>query len=223
MSGHYLKNEYISVEKEGIFSYGGNQQWSEDPVIRRCGCGVIGSLDLLLYLGRYHCPAGKQPAAAGPVPLREYDRLCTGLSRRYLPLLPPLGTNGVALACGLNLIFRKYRLPFRASWQLSEKRLFQTVENMMDRDIPALISIGANFPLIWQKNKVNFYVKDRTGTMRKAASAKAHFITVTGMDDVWLRISSWGREYYISKAEYTHYVNKHSSGFLNNVLYVENI
>ena len=49
MSGHYLKNQYPAVERAGVLSYGGNQTWSENPVIRKCGCGVIGSLDLLLY------------------------------------------------------------------------------------------------------------------------------------------------------------------------------
>ena len=67
MSVHALKNEFISVSKESIISYGGNQTWSENAVIRRCGCGVIGSLDLLLYLSRYHC--GGQAPETRPIPL----------------------------------------------------------------------------------------------------------------------------------------------------------
>ncbi len=222
MSRHYLKNNYISVEKDGNFSYGGNQTWSENPVIKKCGCGVIGSLDVLIYLGRHHCTFSKLPSE-GAIALSEYDRLCTGLSKRYIPLLPPFGTNGVALACGLNLIFRKYRMPFHASWRISEKCLFGTVETMLDQDIPAIISIGANFPLVWQKNRVTFYRKDGMGIMRKAASAKAHYVTVTGSNEDWLQISSWGREYYINKAEYMQYVKKHSSSIISNVLYVDRV
>ena len=220
MSGHYLKNQYPAVERAGVLSYGGNQTWSENPVIRKCGCGVIGSLDLLLYLGRYHCAAPWLPTE-GPVAQKEYDRLCAALSRKYFPLLPPFGTNGVALACGLNGIFRKTHMPFHASWRISEKRLFGTVEAMLDKDIPAVISIGANFPLVWQGEGVTLYTKDRTGAMRKAASARAHYVTVTGSDDEWLRISSWGREYYMNKAEYKRYIEKNSSSIISNVLYVE--
>ena len=69
MSEHALKNEFISVSKEGLVSYGGNQTWSENAVIRKCGCGVISSLDLLLYLGRHHC--GGQAQEAQPIPLKD--------------------------------------------------------------------------------------------------------------------------------------------------------
>lgn len=220
MNGYYLKNEFISVERDGFLSYGGNQTWSENPVIRKCGCGVIGCLDLLLYLGRYHC-AGLWLPAEWPVAQKEYDRLCVELSRKYFPLLPPFGTNGVALACGLNGIFRKKHMPFHASWRISEKRLFGTVEAMLDENIPAIISIGTNFPLVWQREGVTFYMKDGTGAVRKAASARAHYVTVTGSDDAWLRLSSWGQEYYMDKAEYKHYIEKHSSSIISNVLYVE--
>lgn len=51
MEEHTLKGEYISVLKDGRLSYGGSQRWSDSPVLRGYGCGVIAALDLLLYLG----------------------------------------------------------------------------------------------------------------------------------------------------------------------------
>ncbi len=52
MEEHTLKGEYISVLKDGRLSYGGSQRWSDSPVLRGYGCGVIAALDLLLYLAR---------------------------------------------------------------------------------------------------------------------------------------------------------------------------
>ena len=219
MSEHALKNEFISVSKEGLVSNGGNQTWSENAVIRKCGCGVISSLDLLLYLGRHHC--GDQAPETRPIPLKDYDRMCVELSRRYIPLLPPVGTNGAALALGLNRVFSRYNMPFRASWQLSGSKMMSKVENMLDADIPVILSIGANFPLFWQDNRVNLYSRDSLGRMRRTSSAKAHYVTVTGSELNALRISSWGREYYINKGEYFSYIHQHSNSLISNILMIE--
>lgn len=221
MSEHSLQNKYISVSKDGTVSYGGNQSWSENSIIRRCGCGVVSSLDLLLYLDKYHCGGEKLAAGAWPLPFKEYDRLCTSLSRRYLPLLPPLGINGVSLALGLNGFFLKHNMPFRASWRVSCEKLMGRVEAMLDDDIPVILSIGTNFPFVWQKNRVTLYTGRTPGEMRKAASTKAHYVTVTGCDDKRLRISSWGKEYYIDKAEYLSYIKQHSSSVISNVMLIE--
>lgn len=219
MPAHALKNEFIIVCKDGFMSYGGNQVWSENAVIRKCGCGVISSLDLLLYLGRYHC--GGQAQEVRPIPLNEYDRMCIELSRRYLPLLPPFGTNGAALALGLNRVFARYSMPYRASWQLSGSKIMGKVENMLDADIPVILSVGANFPFVWQENRVTLYSRDSLGKMHRASSAKAHYVTVTGSELNYLRISSWGREYYINKGEYFSYIKQHSSSIISNILMVE--
>ncbi|POP36169.1 hypothetical protein C3R19_21330, partial [Blautia producta] len=45
-----LHNPYPVIEKDGVLSFGGNQAWSDSAVMRKCGCGVIGGTDLLLYL-----------------------------------------------------------------------------------------------------------------------------------------------------------------------------
>jgi len=45
-----LHNPYPVIENDGTLSFGGNQAWSDSAVMRKCGCGVIGGTDLLLYL-----------------------------------------------------------------------------------------------------------------------------------------------------------------------------
>ena len=50
MQRNSLHNPYPVIEKDGTLSFGGNQAWSDSAVMRKCGCGVIGGTDLLLYL-----------------------------------------------------------------------------------------------------------------------------------------------------------------------------
>ena len=65
MEEHTLKGEYISVLKDGRLSYGGSQRWSDSPVLRGYGCGVIAALDLLLYLARQREVGSAQSTLAG--------------------------------------------------------------------------------------------------------------------------------------------------------------
>lgn len=117
MEEHTLKGEYISILKDGRLSYGGSQRWSDSPILRGYGCGVIAALDLLLYLARQREVGSAQSTlAGGPVPWTLYDRWARQLSRRYMPVVPPVGTNGWAIALGLNAVFLRQGIPLRASW-----------------------------------------------------------------------------------------------------------
>ena len=46
-------------------------------------------------------------------------------------------------------------------------------------------------------------------------------MTVTGMDEDWLCVSSWGNRYYISREEYRRYVRRHSSYLFSNIVYLD--
>ena len=41
------------------------------------------------------------------------------------------------------------------------------------------------------------------------------------MDEDWLRISSWGRLYYINRQDFEEYIHRYSLSFVSNVLLVE--
>jgi hypothetical protein len=45
-------------------------------------------------------------------------------------------------------------------------------------------------------------------------------VTVTGMDDEWLQIASWGKRYFIRRCEYMEYIRKNSSYFASNILHI---
>ena len=89
---------------------------------------------------------------------------------------------------------------------------------MLSDDIPVILAVGPNLPFVWKKEKLTFYTKNHEGNLLPTAKTKAHFVTVTGRDGAWLRISSWGKEYYISIREYREYVKSHSSFLVSNVI-----
>ena len=192
--------------------------------MRRCGCGVIASMDLLIYLCRYHgcvvAPIHKL-VRTDPIPLDEYDRCALQLSRRYLPLIPGHGINGLMLALGINRVFSHYGMPYKARWGAYGEKFWLEIARMLRDDFPVILSIGPNFPFFWQHNTLPFYAKKADGVYTAVTKANAHYVSVTGLDENWLRISSWGREYYISRSEYESYVKRHSLHLVSNILIVK--
>ena len=206
-----LQKEYPGVVKDGRVSYGGSQMFSDSALIRGAGCGPVAALDLLRYLeGR-----------SAPQPLDEYQRELAKLCRFNFPLIPKRGVSGPLLALGINNLFLSKRLPYVALWVLSGAKLWARIEEQLTRDLPVILSIGPNFPAIWEKERLRFYVKCADGSFLPAVATKSHYVTVTGMDEAWLRISSWGREYYIKRAEYDEFVRGHSSYLFSNILYIK--
>ena len=48
-------------------------------------------------------------------------------------------------------------------------------------------------------------------------------LTVTGLDGEWMRVSSWGRELYISRAAYEAYMHARSIPLFTNLLYLKRV
>ncbi|MCA5962640.1 hypothetical protein LC724_22785 [Blautia sp. RD014234] len=92
---------------------------------------------------------------------------------------------------------------------------------MLAHDIPVILLVGPNFPFVWGKHRLNMYHRSPEGEYSPSCQIKAHFVTVTGMDDTWMRVSSWGKEYYINRQEYVNYVKKHSSFLISNICYIK--
>ena len=155
--------------------------------------------------------------------LAEYNRTLEDMCKRYFPLVKPLGINGLMLAAGMNRLLRKYRLPYRAFWAVSGRKFGPRVEGLLQQDLPVIFSVGPNFPAVWQKHRLTFYRKTADGVYVPSSSAKSHYITATGIDPEWLRISSWGTEYYINRREYDEYIHKHSTSLVSNILMLRRI
>ena len=110
-----LHNPYPVIEKDGVLSFGGNQAWSDSAVMRKCGCGVIGGTDLLLYLSLHKdiCRTELFQEAYlenGILELPEYMSYVNYFRKKYLPVIPHFGMAGWMLVLGLNRYFRHERI-----------------------------------------------------------------------------------------------------------------
>ncbi len=210
-----LKNYLTILDGERRF-YGGSQLLSEDRTIRKCGCGLVAAADMLIYIS---CPEGKTPEIC----LRQYGAFLKSLLGRYFHLVPPFGMTPLALAAGLDKYFRENRLGYRAVPAASKALMWQRTEEMLKNGLPVILAIGGNLPFPWQKHRLALYERKDKGTYSPAFRAKAHFVSVTGLDESWLKVSSWGKLLYISRREFEKYVSEHSSGIISNVIYIKKL
>ena len=112
-------------------------------------------------------------------------------------------------------------MPYMAYWNIFSRNMFLKIDRMISKDLPAILAIGPNFPLIWKKEKLTFYGKTNNGDYVPVTKIKAHFVTVTGREGEWIRISSWGKEYYFRVSEYREYVKKYSHSFVSNAIILQ--
>ena len=221
-----LMHAYPAVSGVHGMSFGGNQNASGDPAMRRCGCGVVAVADLLLYLHLRHEDCCLPPLRSVPLdqPLtqEQYDKLLLRVRQKYIPIIYPFGTNGFALAAGVNRLLRRYGAPYRARWGVPKALFWETMEQMLREDIPVVLSVGMNFPRVWELEKLNLY---RVSGEAPAVSSRvrAHFVVVTGLDEEWMEISTWGKLRYIRRSEYDKFRQQHSGTLLSNLLYVRKI
>lgn len=202
-----LQSPYLKVDTKNGTAYGGNQAWLPYKFLKGMGCGLISAADVIFHL------EGKENLTE-----EEYVEFANKLWKWYLPVIPGFGMNGITLMIGLNRYFKKHGLSYRACWKISGEKLFSRIEQMLSDNIPVILSVGPNFPFVWKKQKLTFYTKNQEECFLPTVKTKAHFVTVTAREGAWLRISSWGKEYYISIREYREYVKRHSSFLVSNVI-----
>ena len=220
-----LKHPYVSVACARGESYGGDQSLLGDRTEQTVGCGVVAALDLLLYLSRCHGATARllreTPPEDGAISAETYKRLAHQLRKAYLPLIPGQGINGILLAVGLDRVFLGDGLPYLARWGVPYRRLWSETERMLAEDIPVILSVGPNFPKLWQHRALSMY--DETDGRASRETVHAHYLTVTGMDGEWLQASSWGRRCFLRREEYLAYVAAHSARLFSNILIVKKV
>ena len=206
-----LSKPYVAVRRHDGLSCGGSQLWAESQNMRLWGCGITAACDLLLYrMDRRVLSEGEY-----------FDfRDETGV---YFPLLPHRGIDGVRLAHGLNRCFRRHKLPLRCRWGVSGKDFWPRLCEMLRADIPVILAVGPNFPPLLHREKLPLYRKTVHGSYVEDCRVAGHYVTVTGIDGAWLRVSSWGRQYYINGAQYASYARRNSRWLFSNLVYVTEI
>lgn len=218
-----LKHSLLTIQKGKRLTCGGSQMLSEDKTMRRCGCGVVSAMDVLEYLHRCHADGRSEffrRAPDGHFTWEQYEPYAGQLRRKFLPLFYPVGINGISLAAGLNHYFRRFQLPYHARWSAPRGKFWLCMETMLLQDIPVILSIGVGFPNLWHRHRLAFYRMAADGTYHRASEACSHYVTVTGLTEEWIRISSWGREYFIRRKEFEEHVKNDSRELLSNLVYI---
>lgn len=199
-------------------AFGISQNWSSLPRIRGWGCGPAAALMVLGHLHRHHSHGRSAPfRGLSDVPTREACAvLLDTVGKCFFPVLPRYGMNGLVLAACMNRYFRRYRMPFRASWCCRMKTVLKRMGQMLDAGIPVIFSVGPDFPLLWQKHPLPLYTSPDAAAAN--TSVRAHYMVVTGMENGWLELSSWGRKYYLSLAAWQEHHKYHSGHLVDGIV-----
>ena len=219
-----LRHTYLAVKTQADKSFGGNQNWATGYMMRKYGCGGVALGDVLIYLGIHRLPCNTDLLYGmlredGCLSYPRYERYLRKMNKRYLGIIPGFGVPNFQLARAMNRYFRHYRIDLRARWCLSSGKMLERIQDSLSKDYPVILAIGQNIPF-WRKKKLTLY-RQENGVYLPATETKAHYVVVTGMENGYLQISSWGKEYFISWKEYQEYGKKYSSFWASNICLIQ--
>ncbi len=233
--------EYISVEHEGKASYGGGQIWfakdkklSRDYMINKWGCGAIAVGDLFLYLAKsdreFQTPTTSVARTNYAVlPWEDYKNYIHYIATMYAQIMPGSGMNGVAVASAVRRYCLKYHLSMTIAWKgfMDEQQMLRAMRKMLKEDLPVILSVGPNTPLVFRGKGIPFYILNdkEEFVLSPYRCVHSHFVVVTGIvglkhRQVMLRVSSWGKEYYIDYKEYRKYIEEEGDTLTSSLLYL---
>ena len=201
-----LSSPFITIKDDltAATYYGGNQAWFSGKTAKDYGCGVIAFANCVLT----------KESKEKTISKKEYMELADNLRKKYFPIIPGFGINGIELAVGANLFFRKHKMPYRARWGVMPGNLWHSVSRMLKKGWPVLLAIGPNNNLLTGKKAVHM-------SGAKDDFAMAHYVTITDMDERTITVSSWGNKYTIDKKEYETYMKKVSNPLFSNILFIK--
>ena len=178
----------------------------------------------------------------------DYITCVYTVHKTYTKTKPFIAVLGPSVAHAINSYSGSYGLGLKAAWKwrLNYYDMYDRIEEMLGKDIPVILSIGPNTPRLWGKKGIPFYelkeidyqvpgtkVTEASEEVSKPYYYKAvnqdingHYVTVTALikDEVtgriMLRISSWGRQYYVNYEEYRDYIESYGGTFTSSLVYV---
>ena len=233
-----LKNSYIKVKGQNLpdETYGGSQNFYAPPIAgmqsiedrkkQKMGCGVVALADLFLYMGikNNNCLSWRGRSYVNyTLDLKDYKcyfdeiyDLIGGVSLKY-------GISGIKLRYRFNQMARRQGWQERAVWGFSGKKLFDRIEQMLERDIPVILCIPM---MVRRKDKQDglwLYRKKDDGFVQSDFMT-GHYVVVTELfweEEQYLAVSSWGTKYFIRWHEYETLIHTHFLGtILGNILYI---
>lgn len=172
-------------------SFGGSQMWCRTPLMQNCGCGIIAGLDAVMRM-----------TGEGEIGREEYLERFDEAAKYIRPILLPgkhekpriifgsefLGSFGVSTGRfkrGLKKLAKSRNLNIRIKSFIFKYE--ERVKFYLEQGVPLICLIAAPFNNVklLNGNDVPFNVG-------------FHWVTVTGIDDKFLEVSSWGGRYRIS-------------------------
>ena len=251
---------YVSIQKDSGVSYGGSQMWfpksnwySKDYILHNYGCGTIATADMFLYLALQK-EDQKSPitaialSAIDQIDYQNYINYVRTIHDQFTKTHRFIAVIGPKVAAAINSYSDKNRLGLKASWKykLTYYDMYDIMEEMLDHDLPVILSIGPNTPKLWGKKGIPFYEKKEIEYLEEDSSQNnnpkrckpyyykaaynninGHYVTVTGIikDEVatriMLRISSWGKQYYINYEEYRDYVENFGGTYTSSLVQIK--
>lgn len=213
------------------------------------GCGIIATSDLFLYLTitrpyKKASLAFKAVDKKGNLLREKYLEFVSQVNKQYVYVFPKVGIPNIELVIALNRYFFDHQMEYKArlGYLTDEKKLLQKMIMMLQRDLPIILLIGMPMPqllyhTVWSKKNIGipFYtqIKEKDIISYKVATSslvKGHFVVVTGIlidkeatdkkYKVMLRISSWGKEYYMSYYEYCQFEMKYGVSLQGSIIHI---
>ena len=224
-------------------------RYSKDTILHNYGCGTIATADMFLYLAlrneALQTPVTDLAMHNHEIDYPKYDHYVRVINNEYTKTRPIIAVLGPSVASAINSYSDLYGLGLQADWKwsLNYYDMYELIEEMLQKDIPVILSIGPNTPNLWGKKGISFYelreidfqeTTDNSTITPKPYYYKAvkhdihgHYVTVTALikDEVtgrfMLRISSWGKQYFINYEEYRDYIESTSGTFTSSLVYVK--
>lgn len=249
--------DYVPVIKDSATFYGGSQMWfpenrwySKDYVLHNYGCGTIATADMFLYLSLHNEALQSSETqlvlqGTNQVKYENYYPYVRKINDQFIKTRRIIAVLGPKIASAINSYSKAYGLGYEAfwKWKLTYYDMYDIMEEMLEQDIPVILSIGPNTPKLWGKKGIPFYERKEIEYQESEEPpskgnkpyyykvikpvVNGHYVTVTGIikDDVanriMLRISSWGKQYYINYEEYRDYVENVSGTFTSSIVQVK--
>jgi len=225
-------------------------KFSQDYILHNYGCGTIATADILLYLAMQNeamQTAITSPVLQGgkTVMYENYDPYVRLINKKYTHTRRIIAVLGPKVASAINSYCADFGLGLKASWRwkLTYYDMLEIMEEMLGMDIPVIISIGPNWPNLWGKKGIAFYerreINYRDAEGEQSAQSKpyyyhpvkqginSHYVVATAIikDDItnriMLRISSWGKMYYINYEEYRDYIDTTSNAWTSSLVQIK--
>ena len=183
---------------------------------------------------------------ANQITKENYMELVRKIRDEYAFIFGKAGTFGIQLAEAINEYVKDNHLNFKASLitRLSDLEMLHKIQNMLKHNKPIILMIGQSSPVILsrlQKKGLPFYKQNKTidilarNKKKSYASYRVsrknvygHFVTITGViideqaeiasQNIMLRISSWGQEYYVSYHQLRFYIKHISKPYLSAII-----